>query len=177
MKKALVVVDYQNDFVDGALGFPGAELLDKGIAEKVNEYAAEGHRIYYTMDTHPDNYLETREGRALPVVHCVIDTHGWDVYGETKKALINAYPKHLVKDTFAVSPHIMASLEDGFEEIELVGLVSNICVLSNAVAFQARYPQATIIVDAALCASFDPTLHEKTLDVMQGLQIKVINRA
>ena len=85
MEQYLFVIDYQNDFVDGALGFPGAEQLDEGIAEKIRSYAP-GH-VIFTRDTHQENYLETREGKLLPVKHCVQGSHGWALYGKTAQAL------------------------------------------------------------------------------------------
>lgn len=176
MNKILVVVDYQNDFVNGTLGFEGAEKLDEGIAKKIREYG-EGN-VFYTRDTHTKDYLQTREGRNLPVEHCVKDTNGWEVYGETKKALDEVGAKGFDKESFGLSitQEIANQLPKSVDEVELVGLVSNICVLSNAVVFQTYYQDATIIVDASLTASFDPSLNQKCLDVMEGLQVKVINK-
>ena len=177
MKKYLFVIDYQNDFVDGALGFPGAEKLDAKIAEKIRAYGK--GRVLFTRDTHFENYLETREGRKLPVVHCVKGTKGWEVYGETAGALEEVDAKAIDKLVFGMDvtdPATAAVLPEEADEIELVGLVSNICVVSNAVVLQSKYPEATIIVDAACTDSFDKTLHEKVLDVLEGFQVKVINR-
>lgn len=177
MSRYLFVIDYQNDFVDGALGFAGAELLDAPIAEKIRQYG-KGH-VLYTRDTHFENYLQTREGRNLPVPHCIKGTKGWEVYGETAKALAEVEAKGIDKLVFGMDvtdPATAAVLPEKAEEIELVGLVSNICVVSNAVVLQSRYPEATITVNAACTASFDPALHEKVLDVLQGLQVKVSNR-
>ncbi len=177
MSRYLFVIDYQNDFVDGALGFAGAELLDAPIAEKIRQYG-KGH-VLFTRDTHFENYLQTREGRNLPVPHCMKGTKGWEVYGETAKALAEVEAKGIDKLVFGMDvtdPATAAVLPEEAEEIELVGLVSNICVVSNAVVLQSRYPEATVTVDAACTASFDPALHEKVLDVLQGLQVKVINR-
>lgn len=179
MSKLLVVVDYQKDFVDGSLGFPGAEKLDEGIASKVMSHDGP---VIYTLDTHPENYLKTREGRALPVDHCIKGTEGWEVFGETKKALDQVGAKCLEKRSFGLSPQELAILneeffpDDCFEEIELVGLVTNICVISNAIIFQAAYPEAQIVVDGSLCSCFDRVLHEKTMDVLAGLQVRVLNR-
>lgn len=197
--KLLVVVDYQNDFVDGSLGFEGAELLDKGIAKKVREYG-EGN-VLYTLDSHYTkreikkgeiyygdeeenerwHYLNTREGKALPIEHCIRLTEGWEIYGETAKALEEVRAKSLEKVSFGVAPFTMEKLDrlydsDEIESIELVGLVTNMCIISNAVIFQATYPEAQIIVDARLCNSFDKELHEKSLDVLEGLQVTVLNR-
>ena len=177
MNRYLFVIDYQNDFVDGALGFPGAEKLDEGIAAKVRAYG-KGH-VLFTRDTHFENYLETREGRNLPVIHCIKGTPGWECYGETARALAEVEAPAIDKLVFGMDitdPAVAAVLPRQADEIELVGLVSNICVVSNAVVLQSRYPEATIVVDAVCTASFDKDLNEKVLDVLQGLQVKVINR-
>ncbi len=177
MNRYLFVIDYQNDFVDGALGFPGAEKLDDVIAAKVRSYGKDN--VFFTRDTHFENYLETREGRNLPVVHCIKGTKGWEVYGETAKALSEVEAKGIDKRSFGIDitdPATAAVLPASADEIELVGLVSNICVVSNAVTLQSKYPEATIIVDAAGTGSFDPVLNEKVLDVMESFQVKVINR-
>ena len=177
MKKYLFVIDYQNDFVDGALGFPGAEKLDEKIAAKIREYGK--GRVLFTRDTHFENYLDTREGKNLPVVHCIKGTEGWQVYGETAKALEEVEAPGIDKLVFGMDvtdPATAAVLPEAADEIELVGLVSNICVVSNAVVLQSKYPEATIIVDAACTDSFDKSLHEKVLDVLEGFQVKVINR-
>lgn len=178
MKKLLIVVDYQNDFVDGALGFTGAELLDEGVAKKVREYGEDKDSlVYLTLDTHHSDYLNTREGKKLPIEHCIKGTEGWKVYGETKKALMEVEALQLEKYTFGVSLDTYGVLlPDKVESVELIGLVTNMCVISNAVVFQARYPEAQIIVDASLCGSFDKEMHEKALDVMESMYIKIINR-
>ena len=165
----LFVIDYQNDFVDGALGFAGAEKLDEKIAAKVRAYGP--GKVLFTRDTHFENYLETREGRNLPVVHCVKGTEGWQVYGETAKALEEVGAKAIDKLVFGMDvtdPATAAVLPETADEIELVGLVSNICVVSNAVVLQSKYPEATITVDASCTESFDKALHEKVLDVLEG---------
>ena len=177
MNRYLFVIDYQNDFVDGALGFPGAEKLDKKIAAKIRSYGK--GQVLFTRDTHFENYLDTREGKNLPVVHCVKGTYGWQVYGETAKALEEVEAKAIDKLVFGMDvtdPATAAVLPDCADEIELVGLVSNICVVSNAVVLQSKYPEATILVDASCTDSFDKSLHEKVLDVLSGFQVKVINR-
>ena len=177
MDRYLFVIDYQNDFVDGALGFPGAEKLDEKIAAKIRSYGP--GKVLFTRDTHFENYLETREGRNLPVVHCIKGTHGWEVYGETAKALAEVDAKAIDKLVFGMDvtdPATAAVLPETADEIELVGLVSNICVVSNAVVLQSKYPEATIIVDASCTDSFDKALHEKVLDVLAGFQVQVINR-
>ena len=177
MNRYLFVIDYQNDFVDGALGFPGAEKLDVPIAEKIRAYGP--GKVLFTRDTHFENYPDTREGRNLPVIHCVKGTQGWQVYGQTAQALAEVEAKAIDKLVFGMDvtdPATAAVLPETADEIELVGLVSNICVVSNAVVLQSKYPEATIIVDAACTDSFDKGLHEKVLDVLEGFQVKVINR-
>jgi nicotinamidase-related amidase len=177
MKRGLFVIDYQNDFVDGALGFAGAELLDERIAAKIREYGKDC--VWFTRDTHFENYLETREGKNLPIVHCVKGTDGWQVYGQTAEALNEVGAKVIDKLVFGMDvtdPATAAVLPELLDEIELVGLVSNICVVSNAVVLQAKYPEATIVVDASCTDSFDKELHEKVLDVLAGFQVKIINR-
>ena len=177
MERYLFVIDYQNDFVDGALGFPGAEKLDAGIAAKVRAYGP--GRVLFTRDTHFENYLDTREGRLLPVTHCIRGTEGWQLYGETAAACAAVNAPAIDKLVFGMDvtdPATAAVLPERADEIELVGLVSNICVVSNACVLQARYPEARIIVDASLTASMDPAMHEKVLDVLEGFQVKVINR-
>ena len=177
MERYLFVIDYQNDFVDGALGFPGAEKLDAGIAAKVRAYGP--GRVLFTRDTHFENYLDTRVGRLLPVTHCIRGTEGWQLYGETAAACAAVNAPAIDKLVFGMDgtdPATAAVLPQRADEIELVGLVSNICVVSNACVLQARYPEARIIVDASLTASMDPAMHEKVLDVLEGFQVKVINR-
>ena len=177
MERYLFVIDYLNDFVDGALGFPGAEKLAGPIAAKIRQYGP--GRVLFTRDTHFDNYLQTREGRNLPVPHCIKESHGWQVYGETAKALDEVGAKAIDKLVFGMDvtdPATAAVLPETADEIELVGLVSNICVVSNAVVLQSKYPEATITVDAGCTDSFDKTLHAKVLDVLEGFQVKVINR-
>ena len=177
MNRYLFVIDYQNDFVDGALGFPGAEKLDEKIAAKVRAYG-KGH-VLFTRDTHFENYLQTREGKNLPVEHCIKGSFGWEVYGETAKALAETEAPAIDKLVFGMDvtdPATAAVLPEKADEIELVGLVSNICVVSNAVVLQSKYPEATIIVDASCTDSFDKKLHDEVLDVLAGFQVKVINR-
>ena len=177
MNRYLFVIDYQNDFVDGALGFAGAEKLDEKIAAKVRAYGK--GKVLFTRDTHFEDYLQTREGRNLPVKHCIKGSHGWQVYGQTAKALEEVEALGIDKLVFGMDvtdPATAAVLPESADEIELVGLVSNICVVSNAVVLQSKYPEATIVVDASCTDSFDKALHEKVLDVLSGFQVKVTNR-
>lgn len=176
MKKLLVVVDYQNDFINGSLGFSGAEELDARIAKKVKQYHKDKEAtVIYTQDTHKKNYLKTQEGKKLPVPHCIRDTEGWEVYGMTRDACGD---RDLVieKPTFGSMELMEIAEEEQFEQVELVGLVSNICVLTNAVLLKTALPEAEIIVDASCTACADSAMNEKALDIMEGLQITVTNR-
>ena len=175
MKKLLIVVDYQKDFVDGALGFPGAERLDSLIAQRIADYRAAGDDVAFTYDTHGSDYAHTQEGRKLPPAHCLFGTPGWELYGETGAAHLPGDPVFR-KPTFP-SLELAEWLKGrSYAQVELCGLVSNICVVSNASVLQGHYPNAQLTVDAQLTDSFDKVLHEKVLDVLSGLQVKVLNR-
>ena len=172
----LFVIDYQNDFVDGALGFPGAEKLDALIAARVREYGP--GKVWFTRDTHFEDYLTTREGRHLPAPHCIKGSDGWPNYDETAKALEEVGAIGIDKLTFGMDiadPAILSLLPEKADRIEVCGLVSNICVVSNTVVLQSHYPNAQMVVDADLTASFAPDLHTKTLDVLSGLQVEILN--
>ena len=177
--RLLVVVDYQNDFVDGALGFSGAEKLDEKIVAKIHEYLKEGCEIFFTMDTHREDYLETREGKQLPIPHCIFGTEGWKLYGKTGEILRDGVNSYMItKETFGCSPMDMKSelfkYREPVESVEFVGLVTNMSVISNIAVFQARFPNAQMIVDPTLCDSFDKELHQKAIDVMRGMQVKIV---
>lgn len=180
MEKLLVVVDYQNDFVDGTLGFEKAKTLEQPIYDRINEYLQNGDKVLFTYDTHYEDYLETREGKNLPVAHCIKDTNGHQLYGKVNEFTNLENTLHYKKEGFGISPEGMIKLAteigEDIKEIEIVGVVTNICVISNVIIFQSQYKNTDIIVDAGLCAGFDDVLHEKSLDVMESLQVKVINR-
>ncbi len=180
MAKLLVVIDYQKDFVDGTLGFEKAVTLEQGIYDKVNKYLKNGDKVLFTYDTHYEEYLQTREGKNLPILHCIKGTNGHKLYGKIDDFSNSENTMHYEKKGFGISPEdliqIANEVGEDIKEIELVGVVTNICVISNMVLFQSQYRNADIIVDASLCASFDDSLHEKALDVIEGLQGKAINR-
>ena len=173
MNKALIVVDYQKDFVDGALGFSGAELLDRPIAERIRERRAEGYDIIFTLDTHTTEYLSSAEGRSLPVAHCIENTPGHDLYGETAREY-RPGDTLLEKPTFGSDRLFYLLKAKLYDRIELVGLVSNICVLSNAVIAKAACPEAEISVDGALTSGGDKKLDSAAREILKGLFIEVL---
>lgn len=183
MSKLLMVVDYQNDFVTGSLGFDGAAAIDDGIAHLAQSYLAVGDHVLFTYDTHDDTYLDTREGRALPIPHCNPKNDGWQLYGKTQELCCETCANsqiHIVqKHTFGMPPAEatrLGQLLPDLSEITVVGLVTNMCVIANAILAQAQWPETSITIDASLCRSFDPVMHEKALDVLESLQMNVINR-
>ncbi|MCL2889511.1 MAG: cysteine hydrolase [Eggerthellaceae bacterium] len=185
MKRLLLVVDFQNDFVDGALGFPGAADLELPIAEKIRGYRSAGDVVAFTRDAHCADYLATQEGKYLPVEHCLEGSAGLEFFGEVA-ALVEEGDLVFEKPTFGstkfadfLAARQEAAQEAGeaaFASIEIVGLVSNLCVLANAVIAKTVCPEVPIILDAACTDSYDASLHEKSLDIMEGFQIQVINR-
>ena len=175
MKRLLIVVDYQRDFVEGALGFPGAEALDGPIADRIAAYRAAGDDVAFTLDTHGPDYPATEEGQWLPAAHCLRGSPGWSLYGRTGEARRPEDPV-FEKETFPSLALVEWLRERDYGQVELCGLVSHICVLSNAVMVKAALPNAHITVDARLTASYDPALHQKALDVLEGIQIAVLHR-
>ncbi len=176
MSRALIVVDYQVDFVSGSLGFAEAKELDEVIVQKIADARAHGDQVLFTLDTHTNRYLHTQEGRLLPVVHCVRESEGWQLYGKTAGARL---PEDSVfeKSSFGSAALFHYLEEHSFSEIELCGLVSNICVLSNAILAKTALPEAKIVVDAAATGAADPAMNQKALDVLAGVQIEIIPRA
>ena len=173
MKKALIVVDFQNDFVSGSLGFPSALQLEGRIADKIMERRQDGYDIIFTLDTHGENYSETQEGRKLPIPHCIKGTKGWELYGRVAACCEDSDAK-FEKSTFGSLEFAEYLAKNSFSEIEFIGLVSNICVISNAVLAKAALPEAEIVVDSSCTASADADMNRKALDVMRGLQITIV---
>lgn len=178
--KVLVVVDMQKDFVDGALGSPEAQAIVPNVAAKVKEYAemAEG-LVVYTRDTHFANYADTREGRYLPVPHCIFETEGWEIVPE----VLNDYAAVAIfdKDTFGYSAIaeeigyiVNGELDQEIDSIEVCGLCTDICVVSNALILKASFPDIPFTVDSSCCAGVTPEKHEAALEVMRSCQIDVI---
>lgn len=175
MKKCLIVVDYQNDFVTGALGFPGAVALEDRIVEKIQSYRAAGDDVMFTFDTHTSQYLLTQEGRKLPVPHCIGGTEGHKLYGKVGQSC-DTEDWCFIKYTFGSDAMYDFLKQNRYTSIELVGVVTNICVISNAVLAKTAQPETEILVDARCVASNDDRLNEKALDVMESLQITVTGR-
>ena len=175
MKRLLIVVDYQKDFVDGALGFPGAEALDGPIADRIASYRAAGDHVAFTLDTHGPDYSATEEGHWLPAAHCLRESPGWDLYGRTGEARLPSDPV-FEKETFPSLSLAQWLQGQDYDAVELCGLVSHICLLSNAVMVKAALPNAHITVDARLTASYDPALHREALDILEGIHIAVTQR-
>lgn len=187
-KKILVVVDMQNDFISGSLGSPEAEAIVPYVAEKIRK-ADENTYIVFTKDTHEDNYLETQEGKNLPVKHCIKDTKGWEIndkilsayYFNDRDAETN--PTIIEKTTFG-SINLALNLDkivmrqhnlNNEVEIEFVGLCSNICVINNVMIVKAFLPEVPLVVDAKGCAGTSPYGHKCALQAMKDCQITVIN--
>ena len=174
MRRLLIVVDMQNDFVDGALGFEGADRIIPGIIDRISEYEKNEDEIVYTLDTHFEAYMDTQEGKNLPVPHCIKGSNGHELVPVLKDVLSGK--KAFEKPTFG-SMELGKFIENNagdYSSIELCGLVSNICVVSNAVIAKAAAPEAEIIVDSALTASFDTKLGEEVFDILKGIQVTVI---
>lgn len=167
MKRTLIVVDMQNDFIDGALGTKEAQSIVPNVKKKIEDYKARGDEIIFTRDTHLNNYLDTNEGEHLPVKHCIEGTYGWLISDELDNGV--GYPV-IDKYTFGFDGWIHYD----FEEIELVGLCTDICVVSNALILKALFPDIDITVDASCCAGVTPETHQAALTTMKMCQINVI---
>lgn len=180
--KVLVVVDMQNDFIDGALGTPEARAIVGKVVKKIREF--DGEAICLTRDTHRSNYLETQEGRLLPVEHCIVDTDGWelqsDVIAACRERAINGTRLTMCdKNTFG-SVQLGATLADlneavHIDEVVLIGLCTDICVISNALLVKAFLPETKITMDADCCAGVTPESHANALAAMKMCQINVEN--
>ena len=174
MNKLLIIVDYQNDFINGSLGFQGAEKISIVIKEKIEKYLKEGNDIIFTLDTHEEDYMNTMEGNKLPVKHCIKGSEGWKLHESVN--YIPLAKKVFEKPTFPSLELANYLFDHNYDEVELCGLVSNICVISNAVMVKSALPNAKIVIDAKATDSFDKVLQEKCFDVLEGLHIDVINR-
>lgn len=164
MKKLLVVVDMQNDFVDGALGTAEAVNIVPAVVEKVTSAAGAGVNIVFTRDTHTENYLDTKEGKLLPVPHCIHGTDGWQIILQLEEYTVGR--KIFDKPTFGSLELMNYALAEQFDCIEVIGLCTDICVISNVMLLKAALPEAEIIVDSSCCAGVTPESHEGALAAM-----------
>ena len=174
MKKVLVVVDMQKDFVDGTLGTKEAIGIVDNVVSKIKSFDG---MIFATLDTHYDDYMETSEGKKLPVPHCIRMTNGWMLNEKVKSALFDKNYKTIEKGTFGSTSLVneISSIKSNDDiEIELVGLCTDICVVSNALLLKAYLPETKITVDASCCAGVTPKSHKAALDTMKMCQIDVI---
>ena len=170
MKKILVVVDMQNDFIDGALGTAEAVAIVPKVAEKIKNFDG---TVLYTRDTHEENYMETQEGKNLPVPHCIRGTEGWQIRTELQQAGAEVVDKPTFGSRALAEKLVEMNREEAIESITLIGLCTDICVISNAFVIKAFLPETPIIVDAACCAGVTPKSHERALEAMKVCQIEV----
>ena len=169
--KLLIVVDMQNDFIDMALGTKEAVAIVPSVIKKIEEYRLNKNEVIFTRDTHQKNYLKTQEGKNLPVEHCIENTEGWKISDKLE-----------VKDSKVFNKYSFGSIEladyvsslENIEEIELVGLCTDICVISNAFILKAKMPEVKISVDSSCCAGVTPQSHLNALEAMKMCQINVI---
>ena len=165
MKKTLIVVDMQKDFIDGALGSKEAVAIVENVKNKIAQYQENGDEIIFTRDTHQTDYLNTNEGKNLPVEHCIQGTEGWMI----QEGLEVPGAIYIDKPTFGY----MNWKDYNLEEVEMVGLCTDICVVSNALIIKATYPEIQVSVDASCCAGVTPESHMAALTTMKMCQVKV----
>ena len=183
--KALIIVDMQNDFIDGTLGTPEAQAIVPNVVNKMKEHQYTDTIILFTKDTHHDWYLETSEGKKLPVPHCIIGTPGWSIAkpiaSEFKADGYMTYSSETVINGRVLKPtfgsydllNILVDIDD-LDEIELCGVCTDICVISNAIIIKNALPDVKVTVDASCCAGVTPEKHAAALEVMKSCQIDVI---
>lgn len=168
MKKTLIVVDMQNDFIDGSLGTEEAQAIVQNVKDKIGQYHEREDEIIFTRDTHGQDYLTTNEGKHLPVEHCISGGKGWNI----AEGLEVPGCSYIDKPTFGW----IHWGEREFGEIELIGLCTDICVVSNALILKATFPNVEITVDASCCAGVTPETHRAALETMKMCQINVIEK-
>lgn len=170
MSKVLIVVDMQNDFIDGALGTKEAVAIVPYVKEVIENF--EG-KVFFTRDTHFDNYMETQEGKNLPVPHCIKDTEGWQIRAELEALRAT---EAIDKVTFGSKDLVdVLAKEENIEEITFVGLCTDICVISNIMVVKAFYPEIPLVVDAKGCAGVTVQSHLNALEAMKMCQVKIVN--
>lgn len=173
MQRVLIVVDMQKDFISGALGTEEAESIVSCAVDKINSFDGD---IMVTYDTHDDRYMETQEGKKLPVPHCIKGEDGWELDERIQEALSRREYTAFEKPTFGsaeLMDHIRKSYDPGDIEIELIGVCTDICVISNALLAKANFPETAVSVDAGCCAGVTPQTHREALDVMRMCQVDI----
>jgi len=180
--KVLIIIDMQNDFINGVLGTKEAQNILPNVIKRIQE--SKNELILFTFDTHDENYLDSSEGKNLPIIHCVKDTEGWLF----EPNIINAWQNikstirlKEIKDHYFEKPvfgsvelvEYLVSRKDEISEVELIGVCTDICVISNALMIKNTLPEIPVVVDGTLCAGVNPESHDKALDVMQMCHIKV----
>lgn len=174
MKKILVVVDMQNDFINGSLGSKQAAAIVDNAVNKIKEFDGE---IFVTLDTHFENYLQTSEGKKLPVAHCIKNTNGWELNDKIRSALDKHNFTRVEKNTFGsveLASLIRSAVGNDDFSIELIGLCTDICVVSNALILKANFPEVPITVDSSCCAGVTPQMHDAAIETMKSCQIDII---
>ena len=186
MSKILIVIDMQNDFITGSLGSIDAYKIIRNVRDKVEQCIKDGYRIFFTMDTHKEeSYAKSHEGKFLPVEHCIFGTEGWEIIPELKQIMPEPSENCMIlyKNSFGISSwdsYIIYRFKDildpeGFKQtIEIVGVCTDICVISNALVLRSQLPNAEIIVHADCCAGTTPEKHKAALEVMKSCHITVI---
>lgn len=192
MKKVLIVIDMQNDFITGVLGTEEAKAITPKVAQYIRDHADKDTVLFFTRDTHDADYLNTQEGKKLPIPHCLKDTYGWELAPEMEEVIYDTRDKYSDFDTYFpyVSDHIIdkptfgsidlqnllyvLDEEDGVKEITLLGVCTDICVISNAMLAKATLPEATVKVVADCCAGVSPETHKTALEAMKLCQIDII---
>jgi len=175
MKKLLIIVDVQKDFVDGTLGSNQAQAIVPHVKAKINEYANRNDEIIFTRDTHQANYLETQEGKNLPVEHCITGTDGWMIYDGLDRDCLSC--RYLDKLSFGWPnwDKTLGQIINKIDEIEICGLCTDICVVSNALIIKAHFPEIKVTVDAECCAGVTEESHKAALLTMKMCQVNIIN--
>ena len=176
--KVLIVVDMQNDFITGSLGSKEAVVARDNLREWVKDNVTSNDKVLFTQDTHYDDYLETQEGRNLPIVHCLRESAGWEIDEQLLTAVdeIGPFTSFVEKETFGAIgiDNYLPLATKNIEEIILCGVCTDICVISNALIVKAMYPETPVSVVASCCAGLTPEKHKAALSVMESCQIKVV---
>lgn len=174
MKRALIIIDYQTDFVAGSLGFPAARALEAPICSRIDAARRAGDDVIFTMDTHSEDYLQTREGRALPIIHCIKGTPGWALFGRVaeKRTRKDTVIEKNAFGSLAFAKHLQHA---NYSSLTFCGVITEICVLSAAVLARAALPESEVIIDAACTAGPDPNAAVQALNGLEKLQMQIVN--